>query len=107
MSVNKDLYAVLGVLPDAEPEIIRVVYLALAKKYHPDGSTGLGDEEKFKEINEAYQTLSDPTLRQAYDEAHSSSEDSTGEYEPDADEDDSKKSLKFHPVYPLFFRVRY
>lgn len=51
MDTNKDYYAILGVLPEAEPEIIRAVYLALAKKYHPDSAGATGNEERLKEIN--------------------------------------------------------
>ena len=40
MDTGKDYYAILGVMPEAEPEIIRAVYLALAKKYHPDNQRG-------------------------------------------------------------------
>ena len=60
----KDYYKILGVSRDASPEEIKKAYYRLAHKYHPDKG---GDEEKFKEINEAYQTLSDPEKRRQYD----------------------------------------
>ncbi len=63
-----DYYRVLGVQKDAGAEEIKRAYRRLAKKYHPD-STG-GDksaEKKFIEINEAYDTLSDPKKRKEYD----------------------------------------
>jgi curved DNA-binding protein CbpA len=88
LSEAKDLYAILGVLPDAEPEVIRAVYLALAKKYHPDSSGSTENEEKFKEINAAYEILSDPEQRQEYDATRSDEEDATGQYEPDVDDED-------------------
>ena len=62
-------YEELEVLPTASPEVIRMAYRALAKKYHPDiyeGDTVFA-EEKMKKINEAYCVLSSPILRQEYD----------------------------------------
>lgn len=59
-------YAVLGVSETASPEEIKKVYRALAKIYHPDSGT-TKDEAKFKEVQEAYDVLSDSTKRQAYD----------------------------------------
>ena len=62
-------YEELEVLPTASPEVIRMAYKALAKKYHPDiyeGDTVFA-EEKMKKINEAYCVLSSPVLRQEYD----------------------------------------
>jgi DnaJ-class molecular chaperone with C-terminal Zn finger domain len=60
----KDYYKILGVSPNASPEEIREAYYRLAHKYHPDKG---GDPEKFKEINEAYQVLSDKEKRAQYD----------------------------------------
>lgn len=61
----KDYYQVLGVERSATPEEIKKAYYKLAHKYHPDKSGG--DEKKFKEINEAYQVLSDKLKREQYD----------------------------------------
>jgi curved DNA-binding protein CbpA len=88
VSENKDLYAILGVLPDAEQEVIRAVYLALAKKYHPDSSGNADGAEKLKEINAAYEVLSDPDKRKAYDATRPKDKDATGDYEPDVDDED-------------------
>ena len=60
----KDYYQILGVSKDASPEEIKKAYYKLAHKYHPDKG---GDEKKFKEINEAYQVLSDKEKRSQYD----------------------------------------
>jgi curved DNA-binding protein CbpA len=58
-------YDVLGVPPDASPEAIKKAYKRLAMKYHPDRKEG--NTEKFKEIQRAYDTLSDPEKRTRYD----------------------------------------
>ena len=64
----KDYYASLGVERDASSDDIKKAYRKLARKYHPDVAKEEGAEERFKEISEAYQTLSDPEKRQAYDD---------------------------------------
>lgn len=65
----KDYYQILGVSPDADNKAIKKAYQTLAKKYHPDLNQGdKASEEKFKEINEAYQAVSDPAKRQKYDD---------------------------------------
>lgn len=61
---KKDYYEILGVPRNASQEEIKKAYYRLAHKYHPDKG---GNEEKFKEINEAYQVLSNPQKRQQYD----------------------------------------
>ena len=64
----KDYYKVLGVDRKASEEDIRKAYRELAKKYHPDRNPNdKQSEERFKEINEAYQVLSDPQKRGVYD----------------------------------------
>ncbi|MBO9367889.1 MAG: J domain-containing protein [Chloroflexi bacterium] len=64
----KDYYKILGVDRNASAEEIRRAYRKLAKQYHPDRNPGDKQaEEKFKEINEAYQVLSDPQKRAHYD----------------------------------------
>ena len=61
-----DFYAVLGVPPDANNDRIRSAYRTLVRQYHPDRGAG-SSAEKFREIVEAYATLSDPGRRHAYD----------------------------------------
>jgi len=64
--MSKDFYAVLGVSRSANDAEIKKAYRKLAAKYHPDKPTG--DEGKFKEISEAYETLSDSEKRAMYDQ---------------------------------------
>ncbi|HEX3685603.1 MAG TPA: DnaJ C-terminal domain-containing protein [Bryobacteraceae bacterium] len=65
----KDYYDVLGTGKTATEDDIRKAYRTLARKYHPDVNPGdKSAEEKFKEINEAYEVLSDPDKRKRYDQ---------------------------------------
>lgn len=65
----KDYYHVLGVARTASEDEIKKSYRKLARQFHPDvAGTKKGAEEKFKEINEAYEVLSDPAKRKKYDE---------------------------------------
>ena len=66
--MNKDFYNILGVDRNASPEEIKKAYRNLALKYHPDRAGGSPEaSEKFKEISEAYDTLSDPAKKSKYD----------------------------------------
>lgn len=73
----KDYYKTLGVARDAKTEDIKKAYRRLARKYHPDVSKETGAEEKFKEVNEANDVLSNPEKRSAYDQL--------GSYQPGQD----------------------
>ncbi|MDO4355633.1 MAG: molecular chaperone DnaJ [Clostridia bacterium] len=66
---KRDYYEVLGIDKNADEATIKRAFRQQAKKYHPDLNPGDKDaEEKFKEVNEAYQILSDPQKRQQYDQ---------------------------------------
>ena len=62
-----DYYEILGVSRDASKEEIKRAYRRLARKYHPDVNKEPGAEERFKEINRAYEILSEPETRARYD----------------------------------------
>lgn len=65
---KRDYYEVLGVSKEADKKEIRRAYRKLSKKYHPDLNKEAGSEEKFKEITEAYEVLSDEQKRAQYDQ---------------------------------------
>lgn len=64
----RDYYDILGVSRSADPDELKRSYRRLARKYHPDVNKEPGAEDKFKEINKAYETLSDPQMRGRYDQ---------------------------------------
>ena len=70
MATKRDYYEVLGVNKNATDDEIKKAYRKLAKKYHPDANPDNKEEAeaKFKEVNEAYEVLSDPKKRQMYDQ---------------------------------------
>merc|ERR1712062_813344 len=64
---GKDYYAILDVKKGANDDELKKAYRKLALKYHPDKNKSAGAEEKFKEVGEAYDVLSDPKKKQIYD----------------------------------------
>ena len=67
MTTQRDYYEVLGASRNSSQEEIRTKFRRLALEYHPDRNKDPKAQEKFKEINAAYQVLSDPQKRAQYD----------------------------------------
>lgn len=68
MATTRDFYEILGVSKSASEKEIKSAYRKLALEWHPDRNKSSEAEKKFKEINEAYEVLSDPKKKQAYDQ---------------------------------------
>ena len=67
MAADEDFYQILGVPRDASQEDIQRAYRKLARTYHPDVNHDPGAEDRFKDVSEAYDVLSDPQTRRRYD----------------------------------------
>ena len=67
MASTRDYYDILGVPKGASDDELKRAFRKLAQQWHPDVNATPEADERFKEINEAYQVLSDPQRRQAYD----------------------------------------
>ena len=108
-------YDILEISENASDEVIKMAYKALVKKYHPD--TFKGDkafaEEKTKEINEAYDVLSDPIKRQEYDlflkqqkETQGEKEEDTAqEFKKETTEINKKRSFKYGKIILLIIAI--
>ena len=79
-----DYYALLGVPPDATTAQIKSAYRKLAKQYHPDVNDSPDAAERFREITEAYDTLTDPDRRRRYDRLHGTRTGTSGTSGPSA-----------------------
>lgn len=64
----QDVYGKLGVPPSATPDQIKAAYRKKAAQYHPDKNRSADAPQRFREVQEAYELLSDPERRKAYDE---------------------------------------
>lgn len=65
--MGKDYYKILGIAKTAKDDEIKKAYRKMALRYHPDKNKTIGAEEKFKEVAEAYEVLSDKKKRDIYD----------------------------------------
>jgi curved DNA-binding protein CbpA len=94
----KDYYAILGVVPSAEDVVIRAAWKALAQRYHPDRFDGDAGEShsRMAEINEAYNVLSNPVERKAYDKSRGGKEGDFGDWVHEEESDQA--SNKFDPL---------
>ena len=100
----RDYYRILGVDSNASQKDIRKAYRKLARKYHPDINPGNKEvEEKFKEINEANEVLSDPEKRRQYDELSSDYQyyggQWPGSYEPVGAAGSDRSRVQYRTMY--------
>lgn len=101
---EKDYYKVLEVDRSASTEEIKKSFRQLARKFHPDVA-GKGSEEKFKEINEAFQILSDPKKREQYDN-YGSSSFSQADFSQDFNFEDIFSDFGFGDIFNIFGGTR-
>jgi molecular chaperone DnaJ len=102
---KKDYYETLGVKRDVSPDDLKKAFRQLARKYHPDLNKGSKEsEEKFKEINEAYQVLSDPQKKAEYDNVGHSAyrPGDTSGYEPPS-YDDLFRDFGLGDIFDAFY----
>lgn len=90
MAISPDYYSILGVLPDADGVVIQAAHRVLAQKYRPDRFKGdrKEAEARLREIEEAFQVLSDPAKRQEYDQRCAAIEQGAPEYGDDLHAED-------------------
>ena len=100
MPETEDLYEILQVHPSAQPEIIQAAYRRLAQLYHPDGNASHDSTAMMTKINHAYEMLSDPKRRAAYDEMRAVQANS-GETETGSRSDlPRQKSARASTIHP-------
>jgi molecular chaperone DnaJ len=103
---DKDYYDILGVSKESSPEEIKKAFRQLARKYHPDVNPGNKEaEEKFKEVNEAFQILSNPQKKSQYDQYGSSAfsqEDMAGFRNSEFNFNDLFSGSGFGDLFELF-----
>ena len=102
-----DYYETLQLSPAADPETVERVYRLLAKRYHPDNAVS-GDAGRFNELREAYDVLSDPDTREAYDanydDARSEEWKIFDQSSASGDRDDDQRL--FHGILSLLYVAR-
>ncbi len=99
MKCKKNYYDILGVTPDSDNDEVKSSYRKLARKYHPDVNRDFSSEEMFKDVLEAYETLSDEAKRKTYDMVNGFYKTPKYDYSPkysnqDCNAKDTKKDLK-------------
>jgi curved DNA-binding protein CbpA len=94
----KDYYAILGISPSAEDVVIRAAWKALSQRYHPDKYAGdvAKATQRMAEINDAYNILSDPIQRRAYDKLRDNNEGDFGDWVHE--EDAGQATNNFDPL---------
>src|SRR5512134_2881883 len=99
-----DLYEVLQLSPNASGETIERVYRLLAKRYHPDNQQ-TGDAHKFSELHQAFETLSDPARRAAYDVKYDEQKGETWRIFDQASASDEREGDRriFHGILSLLY----
>ena len=80
MAEHEDLYQILQVHQSAQPEVIQAAYRRLAQLYHPDVNPSPDATKRMSEINSAYEVLSDPAKRRAYDRRRSARKEASSTY---------------------------
>ena len=105
--MGKDFYKILGINKDATEDEIKKAYRKMALKYHPDKNKSPGAEEKFKEVAEAYEVLSDPKKKEIYDKFGEDGLRSGGQSGAPEAEGGSHNSYSFHgdphETFRMFF----
>lgn len=102
-----DYYETLQLSPAADPETVERVYRLLAKRYHPDNRVS-GDKDRFNEVREAYDVLSDPDSRAAYDARYEESRSEQWQIFDQADASDDREDDQrlFHGILSLLYVAR-
>lgn len=102
-----DHYEVLQLSPSADQETVERVYRLLAKRYHPDNAVS-GNAERFNEVREAFEVLSDPHARAAYDARYGEQRDRQWQiFGQETDEDDRDRDQRlFRAVLSLLYVAR-
>ncbi|XP_054480704.1 dnaJ homolog subfamily B member 9-like [Anoplopoma fimbria] len=100
---KRDYYDILGVPKDATERMVKKAFHKLALKYHPDRNKGPDAEAKFREIAEAYETLSDDKRRREYDQfGHGPSPGEGQEEEEEEEEEEHYQSFNFDDIFKDF-----
>ena len=92
--MTRTFYDLLMLTPDADADVITVVYRHLAKRYHPDANPGAENVARMMELNEAYAILNDPAKRALYDEIIGASPQAA-KREPGPTEDDAAEASPY------------